>query len=401
MRNEKEKEALSLYIKRLYDIGFAKMIRIPTYQAPEYYKKTLFWEDVYYRRFDSDSVLLFKEGGSQRRFIPQDIENKFGFFVELLTTGHIEKNDFERFIGMEISNKLNDANLCKIHEGKIELKFRVIPMPPGTIITDFFSQTSDENVHVGLDSILFWNFLVKQKGRLSRMHHILDLGCGTGIHSLLLKTINPDVQILCTDISLRSLDYTKENMIINGIDTGINYLQSDWFEQIRKLPDNTFDVILCNPPFEWRTEDEKEFHTMFSYGGHNYGMEKTLTIFREFYSFLNENGKGYILSQSVVSDDKKFLLVHKINNMVKELNWKVRIKIRILYEHLLTTETLIRHMFSNNFSHFALLIIEIEKTGKRESVELIDDRPLCKRISDRNRVKACRHYWKSYLYEHT
>lgn len=57
-------------------------------------------------------------------------------------------------------------------------------------------------------------------------------------------------------------------------------------------------------------------------------------------------------------------------------------------------------MFENSLSHYAMLVIELEKNGTCDSITIVDDRPLLKRISDKYRVKNCRHYWKNYLHEY-
>ena len=59
-----------------------------------------------------------------------------------------------------------------------------------------------------------------------------------------------------------------------------------------------------------------------------------------------------------------------------------------------------KHMFENSLSHYAMLVVELENNGTYDSISIMDDRPLLKRISDRNRVKNCRKYWKNYLHEH-
>lgn len=74
------------------------------------------------------------------------------------------------------------------------------------------------------------------------------------------------------------------------------------------------------------------------------------------------------------------------------------IKIRILFEHLLASEKQMQHMFKKSFSHYALVVIELNNViDNQENILVIDERPFLKRISDRKRVEACRSFWKNYF----
>ena len=292
-------DALKHFIKRLQEVGFWNLMRIPTYKALEHYRKALIWEDFHYKWFDSESLLLFKESAHPEKFIPSDINNNYNLFNEILTTGHVNKHEFEQIIGTDILNELYESELIVDDAEKILIKFRIIPTPYGAIFADTFSQTSYENIHIGLDSILFWNFLNKNRKNLRNVKYALDLGCGTGIHSLLLKNINPDMNIICSDISEKCIIFTKTNMSNNNIIDGISYIQSDWFEKVRSFPQANYDLIICNPPFEWRVDEENNYKTLSSYGGNNYGIESTLTVLKDIF-FIDTPFKRRITNNQIV-----------------------------------------------------------------------------------------------------
>ncbi|MFQ5453500.1 MAG: peptide chain release factor N(5)-glutamine methyltransferase, partial [Candidatus Zixiibacteriota bacterium] len=76
---------------------------------------------------------------------------------------------------------------------------------------------------------------------------ILDLGVGSGVISITLAKELPNCSITALDISEKAIEVAKRNAIeLDALDK-IQFLQSDYFTQ---LPgDNTFDIILANPPY--------------------------------------------------------------------------------------------------------------------------------------------------------
>ncbi len=389
-------QTISEYINRLRQIGYDQLSRIPTYQALAHYKKALYWEDLYYKYLDTDSMLIFKEAGNESRFIHSHIVDKKDFFTGLLTNGLVEKTDFKKYVGEDILDKLKKAGLAKTTGDKIIFYFRIIPTFLGPILSDTFSQTNKMGIHIGLDSILFWNFLSHQH-HISGAHHAIDVGCGTGVHSLLLKSKNPDMEIVCSDVNKRCLDCAEVNMHLNKINHNIKYLQSVWFDEI-DISNKKYDLIICNPPFEWRTKDEASFQTMANYGGNKLGLESTLHVIEKMPLFLSLDGKGYILSQSIMTSGGDLLLIKEIKDKLSGWQRNCRIHVTILFEHLFTSERQIQEMISQGLSHFAMVIIEVDKRiVNNNHIFVSDDRPLPKKISDMLRVKACKKFWKYYL----
>ncbi len=68
---------------------------------------------------------------------------------------------------------------------------------------------------------------------------VLDLGCGTGRHSIFLA--NSGFEVTATDISEHGVDITREKALEKGLN--IKALCHD----MRKIPfdDNTFDAVIC------------------------------------------------------------------------------------------------------------------------------------------------------------
>ena len=77
---------------------------------------------------------------------------------------------------------------------------------------------------------------------------ILDIGTGSGCIAISLKK-ELNANITGIDISSEALDLAKENATLNNVE--INFYRSDLFTNIN----NTFDIIISNPPYISYDED--------------------------------------------------------------------------------------------------------------------------------------------------
>ena len=73
--------------------------------------------------------------------------------------------------------------------------------------------------------------------------NILDLGCGYGAISLILKKYIPNSNITSIDVNKRALHLTKMNIKENNL-SNIEVVESDGFSNIN----SKFDYIVTNPP---------------------------------------------------------------------------------------------------------------------------------------------------------
>ena len=71
----------------------------------------------------------------------------------------------------------------------------------------------------------------------------LDLGCGNGLVSIVLKTFFPNLELTLSDINQRALDLAQKNIDLNNFKK-ISVIKSNLFEKISK----NFDFIYFNPP---------------------------------------------------------------------------------------------------------------------------------------------------------
>lgn len=71
--------------------------------------------------------------------------------------------------------------------------------------------------------------------------NILDIGCGTGIHTLILAEVFPNARITAIDTSQSFLDMLKKHLHKKGLEDRITVLNASMFEM--DFPKETFDLI--------------------------------------------------------------------------------------------------------------------------------------------------------------
>ena len=72
---------------------------------------------------------------------------------------------------------------------------------------------------------------------------VLDLGCGCGVLSIFIKKLNPQIQLVCSDVNAMALSATKQTLANNQATADI--IASNVFSDIS----GKFDLIISNPPF--------------------------------------------------------------------------------------------------------------------------------------------------------
>ncbi|RME66818.1 MAG: peptide chain release factor N(5)-glutamine methyltransferase [Nitrospirae bacterium] len=75
---------------------------------------------------------------------------------------------------------------------------------------------------------------------------VLDLCTGTGAIGLTIAREVPTSYVVCTDIDPKALRLARKNAKTLGVEDRVSFYLSDLFEG---LPEVSFDVILCNPPY--------------------------------------------------------------------------------------------------------------------------------------------------------
>lgn len=132
-----------------------------------------------------------------------------------------------------------------------------------------FSKTK---IDFGTD-VMLQTFLNENK-KLENIR-ILDIGCGYGVVSVVLKRFFEKAKILSTDVNERALELTKENIQKNNRTDDFEVRKSFVFDNISE----NFDVILSNPPIRA-------------------GKQVIFEIYEKSFFHLNKNGEFYCVIQT-------------------------------------------------------------------------------------------------------
>lgn len=94
----------------------------------------------------------------------------------------------------------------------------------------------------GLDS-----FVLSSLPRLKPGLRVCDLGCGTGLLSLLLLQRQPDLWVTGLDLQAEAIRLAELAALENGLTDRLTFRLGD----LRKnpLPAGAFDLVICNPPY--------------------------------------------------------------------------------------------------------------------------------------------------------
>lgn len=135
---------------------------------------------------------------------------------------------------------------------------------------------------------------------------VLDLGCGSGILSVLSAKYNADVTSV--DINPDAVDNTKHNA--EKYNLKIKAFQSDLFYKVR----GKFDLILFNPPYVPSDEHDKYLSKGIHYAttSGKDGADLIERFLKEFKKYLKPKGKVLMIISSH----------NKIKNRLEKSGWK-------------------------------------------------------------------------------
>ena len=75
---------------------------------------------------------------------------------------------------------------------------------------------------------------------------VLEIGVGSGIISVMLAKLIPNIQIIAVDINDNAINLAKLNAKKFDVEHQITFIKSDLFENV---PDQHFDMCISNPPY--------------------------------------------------------------------------------------------------------------------------------------------------------
>ncbi|GBG94001.1 N5-glutamine S-adenosyl-L-methionine-dependent methyltransferase [Ligilactobacillus salitolerans] len=120
-----------------------------------------------------------------------------------------------------------------------------------------------------------------------RAQKVADIGTGSGAIGLALKSERPEWQVTLTDISDKALSVAQTNAEL--LHLPVEFCQGD---MLAPLPDNNYDIIVCNPPYIARTEAPVMDQSVIEHEPHLalFAAEKGLAMYRK----LSENILSYV-----------------------------------------------------------------------------------------------------------
>jgi len=95
-----------------------------------------------------------------------------------------------------------------------------------------------------LDALLLADFVDKIDGA-----DIVELGCGTGVISLLLAADLPKSRIRAIEIVASLAEMAERSVALNGLQQHISIELGDWRELSERWGKNCCDMIVTNPPY--------------------------------------------------------------------------------------------------------------------------------------------------------
>ncbi len=127
--------------------------------------------------------------------------------------------------------------------------------------------------------------------------NILDLGTGTGCIPIALLKELPNTRAVAVDLSEAALDVARENARAHGVEDRIEFIQSDWFENVPEQM--RFDVVTSNPPYianpdlKSLPKEVKNHDPILSLDGGADGLEPYKIIFDQLTHRLKEGGHAF------------------------------------------------------------------------------------------------------------
>lgn len=188
----------------------------------------------------------------------------------------------------------------------------------------------------GIDSILLSDFAKEIKEKAT----VIDLGTGTGIIATLLCGKTKLKQIIGVEKQKEVYEMAQKSIKINGLENRFKIINEDIINLEKILPQNTFDAIVTNPPYQKKGTGIKNEE------------EKKIIARHETTATLEDFIK---ISKKLLKDKGEFYMVHRPDRLVDIIECMRKYKIE---------PKVLRFVYSNVKSEPKLILIKGIKNAK-------------------------------------
>lgn len=137
---------------------------------------------------------------------------------------------------------------------------------------------------------------------------VLEIGVGSGIISVMLAILMPDIEIIAVDINDKALELAKSNAKKHNVEDKITFIKSDLFENV---PELNFDMVVSNPPYiadDYKLPSNVKYEPSNALFGGNIGDE----LLKDIIVQTNERTIKYLLCE--MGYDQKNPLTKYVND---------------------------------------------------------------------------------------
>lgn len=205
----------------------------------------------------------------------------------------------EFFPGELIVRWQRNSLLREDEQNKWRFVYRIVPYDNYLFVTSRFDRREPHFTFLSYDSLYFASFLACRLKALSfKGNSALDICCGVGIQAFIASSFCQN--ILGIDINPNAVDLANINGSINNF-SGCIFRKGRLFEGLS----NRFDLIISNPPFIYLKNEDVAMTD--SDGKEPFGVGITLEIIKALPDFLNEEGRGFMITRSPVFNTGDYL----------------------------------------------------------------------------------------------
>ena len=139
---------------------------------------------------------------------------------------------------------------------------------------------------------------------------VLEIGVGSGIISVMLAILLPDIEIISVDINDKALELAKSNAKKHNVEERITFIKSDLFENV---PTVDFDMVISNPPYianNYKLPSNVKYEPSNALFGGSIGDE----LLKDIIVQTNQRGIKYLLCE--MGYDQKSPLTKYVNDNI-------------------------------------------------------------------------------------